>query len=47
MCHTLKQQNTYYGIFKKTTDVGILFKKKRQNEVTSYTNVDWARDTKS
>jgi hypothetical protein len=27
--------------------VGILFKKKRQNEVTSYTNADWAKDTKS
>lgn len=27
--------------------MGILFKKKKQNEVTSYTNVDSARDTKS
>jgi hypothetical protein len=31
----------------RITDVGILFKKKRQNEVTSYTNADWAKDTKS
>ncbi len=31
----------------KTTDVGILFKKKKQNEITSYTNVDWAKHTKS
>ncbi len=32
---------------RRITDAGILFKKKRQNEDTSYTNANWARDTKS
>jgi hypothetical protein len=33
--------------FQRTTDQGILFKKRRQSEVTNYTNADWVRDTKS